>query len=284
VDARASADSLSIADWRLPAGVSRALWEFAHDPEIARHEGQHLAGAPLLEFDRDVVRQWFPTACRLVDLGCGTGRTLVDFATRGCDCVGVDLSDESLKVAAERLTAVGRSATLIRANLCELGCLPDGDFDGACLLFGTLGMITGRDNRRRVLVEARRLLRPAGRLALHVHNVWRHFFSPPGRRWLARDFVKRLARNPAAGDTEHDYRGIPRMFHHAFTLGEIRRLLTSCGFSIRELIPLAPVASASDSGHHRLPAGTPDLICRGWLTNLRATGWLILAEAGQPGT
>jgi len=182
-------NSLSIPEWRLPSGVSRALWEFAHDPEIARHENEHLAGAPLLEFDRQVVRKWFPSPCRLVDLGCGTGRTLVEFATRGCDCVGIDLSEESLRVAAERLAVAGQSATLIRANLCELGCLPDGGFDGAVLLFGTLGMITGCDNRRRVLVEARRLLRPAGRLALHVHNVWRHLDSPPGRRWLARDFV-----------------------------------------------------------------------------------------------
>jgi ubiquinone/menaquinone biosynthesis C-methylase UbiE len=272
---------MSTPDWRLPAGVSRSLWEFSRDRQIARDEHRHLAGAALLEFDRQVVREWLPVPCRLVDLGCGTGRSIVEFAARGCECVGIDLSEESLAVAAERLSEAGLEARLIRANLCELGCLSGGQFDAALLLFGTLGMITGSENRRQVLVEARRLLRPGGRLALHVHNVWRHFFSPPGRRWLARDFCKRLAGDPTAGDTEHAYRGIPRMFHHAFTLGEIRRLLRSCGLTIREVLPLAAIGPSDgpETGVATSAVGVPDLVCRGAFPNVRATGWLILAES-----
>jgi len=268
---------LPLPDWRLPQGVSRSVWEFSHDPRIARDEDQHLAGAPLLDFDRQIMRQWFPNPCRLVDLGCGTGRTLVEFASRGCECTGIDLSDDSLAVAAERLSARGLHATLIKANLCDLSCLAGDAFDGGLLLFGTLGMISGPDNRRQVVAQAGRLLQPGGRLALHVHNVWRHLFSPTGRSWLARDLVKRLSGNPKAGDTEHDYRGIPRMFHHAFSLREVRHLLSDCGFTIRELLPLAPVSGMAQ-GESGSTDAVPDLICRGWSRNLRATGWLILAE------
>src|SRR6516225_3149202 len=207
--------SMSVPDWRLPRGVSRSVWEFAHDRSIASEEDRHLAGAPLLDFDHDAVTRWFTIPGRLLDLGCGTGRSLVDFSHRGFECVGVDLSRESLAVAAERTANAGAPVVLLRANLCELGCLQSGQFDYALLLFGTLGMVSGRGNRRQVLEDVRRLLKPGGLLALHVHNLWRHLHSPPGRRWLARDLVRRLAGHPAAGDTEHDYRGIPRMYHHS---------------------------------------------------------------------
>jgi hypothetical protein len=147
------------------------------------------------------------------------------------------------------------------------------------MLFGTLGMIAGREHRRQALRHARRLLRPQGLLALHVHNLWRHFHSPQGRRWLARDLAKRLARNPTAGDSEHDYRGIPRMYHHAFTSGEIRRLLRECRFAVQDMIPLAPLATGPDVMPPTACDSSPNLAYRGLFPNLRATGWILLAEA-----
>ena len=83
------------ADWRLPPGVSRSLWEFAADAKLARDEADHLAHSPLLEFDRRVVNQWFDQPGDLIDLGCGTGRSLVDFSQRSFNCTGVDLSQPS---------------------------------------------------------------------------------------------------------------------------------------------------------------------------------------------
>jgi ubiquinone/menaquinone biosynthesis C-methylase UbiE len=272
---------MSIPDWRLPQGVSRSVWEFAHDRTIARDEDRHLADTPLLDFDHEVVRRWFQTPGCLVDLGCGTGRSLAAFARLGFECVGVDLSPESLAVAAERTASAALPILLLKANLCDLGCLSSGQFDYALLLFGTLGMVCGAENRRHVLEHARRVLKPGGLLAVHVHNAWRHLFSPPGRRWLVRDLVKRFARHPSAGDTEHDYRGIPRIYHHSFTHGEITRLLRRCGFRIRETLPLAPLDSRQ-LGAARVDADhADDLTCRGWFRDLKATGWLILAEASN---
>jgi hypothetical protein len=140
-------------------------------------------------------------------------------------------------------------------------------------------MVSGREHRRQVLGHARRILKPGGLVALHVHNVWRHLFSPPGRRWLALDLVKRLIGHPTAGDTEHVYRGIPRMYHHSFTRREITRLLRCCGFQIREMIPLGPFDKRHCGAAPRDPDDMADLRCRGWFRHVKATGWLILAEA-----
>lgn len=266
---------MSRPDWQLPAGVSRSLWEFAHDPRIARDEDLHLADSQLLEFDRQTVARWFPDPGVVIDLGCGTGRLLIDLARRGWSGVGVDLSAESLLVAQERARQAAVSVSLLRANLCDLNCLPQANFDAALLMFGTLGMVSGAANREAVLRQIHRLLKPGASLALHVHNVWRHLFLAQGRRWLTRDVVRRLVGDPAAGDTYHDYRGIPQMHHHSFTFHELRRLLQSTGFAIQESIALAPEPDLA-SAPSNTPA--PTLTCRGWFQNVRATGWLILAR------
>lgn len=266
---------MSRPDWLLPPGVSRSLWEFAQDPQIARAEDQHLAGASLLDFDRQILADWFPHPGWLVDLGCGTGRLLADFVRAGWSTVGIDLSLESLRVARERAGDSAGSARLILGNLCELDFLPNARFDSALLMFGTLGMISGADHRQAALAHIHRILKPGGRLALHVHNVWRHLAFPAGRRWLLGDLWKRVIGDARAGDTHHGYRGIPNMYHHSFTRGEIRTALKRAGFSVREMLPLAP-----EPDLHQPPDSAPraSLVLHSRIPNLRATGWLILAE------
>lgn len=259
--------SRTLAPWQLPPGVSRSLWEYAHDPAIAREDATHLAGSSLIALDERLIHEWFAAPGPLVDLGCGTGRLLVAFAERGFPVLGVDLAPESLRVAQEAARAKGVEVGLLRANLCELDGLPDGDFDYALLMFGTLGMVSGPANRLRVLQQARRLLKPGGQLALHAHNVWHHLFHPASRPWLIGDRLKALLGNPTAGDTERDYRGIPGMFHHAFSQRELRHLLDAAGFKIEEQIPLA-TGSGGELFHPR------------WLKAFRSHGWFVRARRG----
>jgi SAM-dependent methyltransferase len=70
-------------DWQLPPGVSRGLWDYLHDPNLARNYDASLAGTPLLENDLRFVAWHCPRPGRLIDLGCGTGRLLIPLADRG---------------------------------------------------------------------------------------------------------------------------------------------------------------------------------------------------------
>src|SRR5262245_31138408 len=88
---------LSRADWQLPRGVSRSLWEFSQSRHIARDEAEHLAGSPLLRLDQQLLDRWLTPPGRIADLGCGTGRLAVPLAQRGFEVIGVDLSRESLQ-------------------------------------------------------------------------------------------------------------------------------------------------------------------------------------------
>ena len=98
----------------------------------------------------------------LLDIGCGQGRILKLLASRARRVVGVDIDSDSRRFArAEMLFAGIENSTLRKGNMYELP-FPDAEFD-TIILDEVLG--TSKDPAA-VLREARRLLRPGGRLLL----------------------------------------------------------------------------------------------------------------------
>jgi SAM-dependent methyltransferase len=98
----------------------------------------------------------------LLDIGCGKGRILKLLASRARRVVGVDIDSDARRFArAEMLFAGIENSTLRKGNMYELP-FPDAEFD-TIILDEVLG--TSNDPAA-VLREARRLLRPGGRLLL----------------------------------------------------------------------------------------------------------------------
>lgn len=250
----------------MPAGVNRGLWDYLHNPDLARGYDIGLADCPLIRQDQCFVARHCPTGGRLLDLGCGTGRLLLDFARRGHSVVGVDLSPEMLTVAAEKAATAGIAIDLLLANLADLTCLADNSFDCAACLFSTLGMVLGEANRRRVVTYVHRLLRPGGRFILHVHNRWFNIWNAPGWAWLVSNLWGSLRRSAEPGDRVMPvHQGITGLTLHLFTRREATQLLAAAGFRIVEIEPLSLRADGN------LPGAR-------WLGPLRAYGYLIAAE------
>jgi len=251
--------------WRLPRGVDAPLWEYQNTARLAAEEDAYFAGHPLFDADADALDRRFRESGRLVDLGCGAGRHAIRFATRGFEVVAIDLAQPMLQVVGRKADEAGASLLPLRANLCDLGCLPTASFDYATSMFSTLGMIRGRDARRQALAEAARVLKPGGRLALHAHNVWLNLRDSQGRRWLLRQGFRLLGRNRGEfGDRRMTYRGIPGMEVHLFRWGELSRELARAGFRIDEALPLDEVTAQPIPNPRRFPS-------------LRAGGWLVFA-------
>jgi len=246
----------------MPPGVNRGLWDYLHDPAIARNYDAGLAGVPLLDVDLRFVEEHCPRTGRLLDLGCGTGRLLALFAQHGYGVLGVDLSEEMLAVTRSK---IGAAVPLLRANIADLNGLRDQGFDYAACLFSTLGMVLGAANRRRVVAHVFRLLRPGGCFVLHVHNRWFNVWNAPGRACLLKDWWGQAE----SGDRVMPvHQGVAGLTLHLFTRGESVRLLTEAGFRIREI---RPVSLRTDG---RLPWPW-------WFGGLRTYGYLIAAE--RPG-
>jgi ubiquinone/menaquinone biosynthesis C-methylase UbiE len=257
------------ADWQLPPGVNRGLWDYLHDPGVARNYDASLAGTPLFQIDRVFVDEHCPQPGRLLDLGCGTGRLLIHRAQRGDRALGVDLSPEMLAVARQRAHSAGVAVDLLRANLTDLAALADASFDHAACLFSTLGMVLGADLRRRALTETFRVLRPGGRFVLHVHNRWFNAWDPTSRAWILRDTLGSwLHRQEPGNRVMPVHQGIAGLTLHLFTRREAVRLLRGAGFRIREVRAI----SLRSDGRLRWPR---------WFGALRAYGYLLAAE--RPG-
>lgn len=245
-----------IPDWQLPPGVDRGLWDYLHNDTMVRHYDEALAGTPLLRVDVEFCERHFPIPGRLIDLGCGTGRLLCHFARKGLDCLGVDLSEAMLAVAAEKAGREGLTIPLLRANLVELDAVAEASFDCAACLFSTFGMIRGAENRQKFLRHVGRILKPGGVFVLHVHNRRFRFGRGLGKKGKEKgDRVMSQAHG-----------GAELTLHH-FMPHEIRTELLGAGFLVRTITPVGI------EGELRRPW---------WLPSVRAYGYLISAiKRGQ---
>jgi SAM-dependent methyltransferase len=223
-----------IPDWQLPPGVDRGLWDYLHSDEMVAGYDRQMAASPLAEADIAFCDEEFRTPGRFIDLGCGTGRLAIHFAKKGFDCVGVDLSEEMLKQAR---TNAGETAVHFQTgNLTAMPEFEAASFDYAACLFSTFGMIRGDENRRAALAEFNRILKPGGRLVLHVHN--RYFIRSLGLKgFLSGDVTMRQA-----------YGGAPLTIRH-FGRGEIVKRLTHAGFRFERVMPVGLIQDSKRPIH-----------------------------------
>lgn len=134
-----------------------ALWLFGPTLPPERTEAE-VAGAVRLLRLREGMR--------VVDLGCGAGRHAVALARRGLRVAGVEWSPAALKVARRRAGELSVPGFAIRGDLRNLP-IRSGSCDAALSLFSTLGY-EHDDETVLLLAEARRALKPEGRLLVEV--------------------------------------------------------------------------------------------------------------------
>ena len=262
------------ADWQLPPGVSRATWDYVTSARIASEYDAFHAGHRLLDFDQRFVEVQLAAAGRLLtvlDLGCGTGRSVQNLLAAGHRAIGVDLSEAMLRAAASKTALLGEDAAgraaWVRANMVQLEFLADASVDAAICMYSSFGMLRGQENRLRCLRQVRRCLKSDGLLVLHVHNRGNWWLTAEGRRlacrsWLA---IAKRQRGEESGDRIYAYRGLPQMYLHIFTARELKRLLHLAALRVQTWVPLDQMSSG--------PLKHPRL-----LPHFRAGGYLAVAS------
>jgi ubiquinone/menaquinone biosynthesis C-methylase UbiE len=108
-----------------------------------------------------------PPRARVLDLGVGTGRELSALLDAGHEPTGLDLSGEMLALCARR----ARPIPLVQADLWEALPFPDGSFDAAIALHGTLAHPPGDDALSTLPRELARVLGPEGVFVAEVPSL-----------------------------------------------------------------------------------------------------------------
>lgn len=101
----------------------------------------------------------------VADLGCGSGRHALEFARRGFDVTGIDLSGDALSVARSRMLP-GMQVRFLQG---DYAAPPARHFDLVTSLFTSFGFGSDRDNAAMLIAWCQRLSR-GGSIVLEVWN------------------------------------------------------------------------------------------------------------------
>jgi len=127
-----------------------------------------------------------PANGQLLELACGTGRVAVPLAEAGGGrfaVTGLDLSAGMLAVARDS----GAGVTWVEGDMCAPP-LDDDAFDLAFCTLNSFLHLHERPQQEAFLAQARRVLKPGGRLVLSVVNPDVHSYArPPHARFIMLD-------------------------------------------------------------------------------------------------
>lgn len=145
---------------------------------------------PLLEnvSDADVDVIWrqlgLEPGLEVLDLACGHGRIANRLATRGARVTGLDANPRFLDHARADADAREVEVRYVQGDMRALP-FPDSSFDRIVSWFTSFGYFS-EDENRSVLAEARRVLRPGGRLMIEANNL-----AELLPRWLPSTVIER---------------------------------------------------------------------------------------------
>jgi len=180
--------------------------------------------------------EYIPDGARVLDLGCGAGRTSVALAEIGLDVVGVDLSEPMVATAREQARLAGVEARFQVMNAMDLR-FPDASFDVALFSYNGIELVPGLQGKRRVLDEVFRVLRPGGRFIFCAHSLFAlNVFAPMRLKAFARLCAGRLlgvpVRERELGERFIDAEWEEARYLQIWPPSRHKRLLAEAGFAL----------------------------------------------------
>lgn len=176
----------------------------------------------LKESEQHVISNYFQPPGRVLDLGCGTGRTSRQLEKMGYSTVAIDYSWLMVKNAAQKTNT---ALQYIHMDASALG-FKDSSFDYCLFSFNGIDYLFPDKRRKEALSEIRRVLKPGGICAFSSHNAWFIPNNPARILHLLKSFI-RLKIYPY----RWNYQNFGRLLERAVTIREETTELIQAGFS-----------------------------------------------------
>ncbi|MFQ6078163.1 MAG: class I SAM-dependent methyltransferase [Thermodesulfobacteriota bacterium] len=185
------------------------------------------------------------TGLRILDAGCGEGNLTRMLAQRGAKVIGVDISEEMIRIARQKEAESPLGIEYVVGDLSCLSSLSLGTFDVVVCFFVLMDL----PNHVKVIREIHRVLKPKGRFLIAILHPC---FNPPVHGWercddeflfykVDRYFYRVKIKEPfvlttTEGKRQLDY---PRIYFHR-PLEDYIHALLGCGFRISKFVEPTP--------------------------------------------
>lgn len=199
-----------------------------------------------------------PEGARILDVGCGRGRHAVDFAVRGYDVTGLDLSERSLEIAAKRADDAGVEVRFVLGDMREP--VDTEAFDLVVNLFTAFGYFEKASEHQRAVDAMATALTPGGILVqdfLNAHHVRETLVDRDARtvdgaeiiqkRWISDGRINKEITLKRNGDTHSFMESVALLEPDDF-----QRMYQQAGLSVS--------ATLGDYDGHRYAPSSPRLI------------------------